>query len=171
MTVNVAVRPLVLIRWDGWKWYRLRNSLSGYALDVINDGKENKDGFIQLAKEGDFSGQYWQINPRPDGTYQIRNLFLGPNRALDVFGDDKTKPHLAEAGYYSGQFWTITPWGDDPNTFHLENNYSGPYLSLDSLEGGTKVALNSGPNAGRPVQRWTFEEIRPITEKEFQPQA
>lgn len=168
MTVNITVKPQarpVSASITSSSWYQLRNSLTGYSLDVINDGAGNKEGHIQLAREGNSSGQYWQFRPRPDGTYEIRNLFLGPNRALDVYGNDKTVPHVAEVGYYSGQYWTMTPWGD--GSYRLDNAYSGPYLLLDSLDGGTKVRLSSGPNSGRPTQRWTLTKVRDVTEGDF----
>lgn len=168
MTVNITVKPQASptsVGISSSSWYRMKNSLAGYSLDVINDGAGNKEGLIQLAREGNFSGQFWQFRPRADGTYEIRNMFLGPNRALDVYGNDKTVPCLGDAGYYSGQYWTVTPWGD--GSYHLENAFSGPYLSLDSMDGGNKVAINSGPNAGRPTQRWTLTKIRDITEGDF----
>lgn len=166
MTLDVTVKPQAGVGpFDSKVWYRLKNTLAGYALDINNDGSGQVEGRLILGREGNYSGQYWQIKAREDGSYQIRNLFLGPNRALDVYGDDKNTPYVADIGYVSGQYWSITPWGD--GSYHLENEYSGMYLSLDSMEGGTRVAMNSGPNAGRPTQRWTFTETGPINEAEF----
>ncbi|KAJ9659113.1 hypothetical protein H2201_007515 [Coniosporium apollinis] len=166
MTVEITVKPIVPPGFNAQTWYRLRNMLSGYALDVVNDGIGSRDGFIRMAREGNFSGQFWQIKPRADGSYALCTEFLGAGMQLDVYGNDKTKPHLApkDAGNYSGQFWRIKPWGD--GSFHLSNEYSGPGLYLDTMEGGTRVAMNSS-NAGRPTQRWTITPIRAITEPGF----
>jgi immune inhibitor A len=165
MTMDITVKPTVSPGFNAHTWYRLRNTFAGYALDVVNDGRGSRDGFIQMAREGNFSGQHWQIKPRTDGTYSLCTMFLGSGMQLDVYGNDKTKPHLAPAGNYSGQFWQINPWGD--GSFHLSNAYSGPELYLDTMEGGPRVAMNAS-NVGRPTQRWTITPIRAITEIDFQ---
>ncbi|ORY15440.1 immune inhibitor A peptidase M6-domain-containing protein [Clohesyomyces aquaticus] len=172
MTFDITVKPVGQpgTPFNDKTWYRLENPYKGpgvpvpYALDVINDGAGNIEGRIQMAREANVSGQFWQIIPHPDSTYALRTMFLGPNRQLDVYGNDKTLPHLAQAGNYSGQIWSIKPWGD--GTWHLENAYSGPNLYLDTMEGGSRVALNQS-NVGRPTQRWTISAIRPITEPGF----
>lgn len=117
-----------------------------------------------MAKDGNLSGQHWQIKSNNDGTYHLRTLFLGPNRQLDVYANDKTRPVLATAGNFSGQYWIIKPWGD--GTWHLENAFGGPFLYLDTMEGAEKVAMNQA-NTGRPTQRWTITPIRSITEQGF----
>jgi immune inhibitor A len=142
----------------------LRNTLAGFALDVVNDGRGSHDGVIQMAREGNFLGQHWQLKQRVDGSYSLCTLFLGSGKQLDVVADDRSKPHLATKGDSLGQFWQIKPWGD--GTFGLTNSFSGPELALDTMEGGTRVAMN-GRNAGRPTQRWTITPIRAITEPRF----
>ncbi|KAF2471430.1 M6 metalloprotease [Lindgomyces ingoldianus] len=174
MTFNITVKainkPPTGGDFDGKTWYRLKNTYVGqgqptpYALDVINDGAGNAEGLIEMTRENNVSGQFWQVLPHGDGTYAIRSLFLGPNRQLDVYGNDKTKPHVGQAGPFTGQVWIIKPWGD--GTWHLENAYSGQYMYLDTMEGGGRVAMNQS-NSGRPTQRWTFTPIRGITEPGF----
>lgn len=118
-----------------------------------------------MSRTGNFSGQHWQIiQSGGAGTYALRTLYLGADRQLDVYSDDKLKPHLAAAGPYSGQIWTIKPWGD--GTWHLENLYTGGDYYLDTMEGGPRVAMNWA-NIGRPTQRWTITRIRDITESGF----
>lgn len=169
MQVNITVKAIDLPPGDGpfnpRMWYRLTNTFQGHSLDVVNDGAGNAEGLIQMARTGNFSGQYWQIVPNGGaGTYALRTWFLGANRQLDVYGDDKLKPHLANAGPYSGQIWKIAPWGD--GTWHLENTYSGSDYYLDTVEGGPRVAMNQA-NIGRPTQRWTITPIQDITEPGF----
>ena len=164
ITVKAITVPTKDSPFNPKTWYRLTNTLAGHALDVVNDGAGNVDGLIQMSRLGNFSGQFWQIVPNGAGTYALRTSFLGPNRRLDVFGDDKLRPHLATAGPFSGQIWTIAPWND--GNWHLENSFSGKDLYLDTMEGGTRVAMN-GKNTGRPTQRWKITPIRPITETGF----
>jgi immune inhibitor A len=169
MHINITVKPFDLPPhdelFDSRKWYRITNTFQGHSLDVINDGAGNAEGLIQMARTGNFSGQFWQIVPSGGaGTFALRTLFLGASRQLDVYGDDKLKPHLAIAGNFSGQIWKIAPWGD--GTWHLENAYSGSDFYLDTMEGGPRVAMNQA-NVGRPTQRWTITPIRGITESGF----
>lgn len=166
MTIDITVKPQSGSgSFDSKIWYRLVNAAGRYALDVVNDGSSHVQGLLRLALEADYTSQYWQIKTRGDGSIQIRNLFLGPNRALDVYGYDKTAPYIGDVAYVSSQYWSITPWGD--GNFHLENAFSGMFLSLDSTDDGTGVALRSGPDAMRSTQRWSLTEIGPITQAEF----
>jgi immune inhibitor A len=169
MSFNITVKPIAQPPTGAFNpkmWYRLKNTYqtASHSLDVINDNGTNSTGLIQMARDGNFSGQHWQIKSNGDGTYHLRTLFLGPKRQLDVYGDDKNTPVLQKAGNYSGQYWMIKPWGD--GAWHLENAYSGPNLYLDTMEGGPKVKMNSA-NTGRPTQRWSITAIRAITEPGF----
>ncbi|KAH8894739.1 M6 metalloprotease [Thozetella sp. PMI_491] len=167
MSVNITVKattPPPTGPFDPKMWYRLTNTFAGYALDVINDGGSNTEGLVQMSRIGNFSGQFWQIVPNGAGTYALRTLFLRASRQLDVYGNDKTKPHLATAGPFSGQIWEIAPWGD--GSWHLNNLYGGKDLYLDTMEGGPRVAMNQA-NIGRPTERWNITPIRPITESGF----
>lgn len=166
MTVDITVNAIPGdFESDGTVWFRVSNTRVGYSLDVKNDGAGNREGLIQLARDGNYSGQFWQFKPLPDGTYRIRNMFLGADRALDSYGTDKTRVHLATLGDYSGQHWSIKPWGD--GSFYLENAWSGPYLSLDSVDGEVDVNMSNGPDSARSTQRWTIVKIRDITEPDF----
>jgi immune inhibitor A len=169
MRFKITVKPInqpPTGDFDPYTWYRLKNTFSpsSHSLDVVNDNGPNSRGDIVMARDGNFSGQFWQIKSNNDGTYHIRTLFLGPFRQLDIDGSDKSRPLLANAGFFSGQFWIIKPWGD--GTWHLENAFTGPEKYLDTMEGGPRVAMNSA-NIGRPTQRWTITPIRPITETGF----
>lgn len=85
-------------------------------------------------------------------------MFLGVNKRLDVYGDDKTKPHLAEAGYFSGQIWTVSSWGD--GTWKFTNEYSGSDLHLD-VYSDTKVPfMGDGDHSG---QHWIMTKLGNIS--------
>ncbi|KAF2744498.1 M6 metalloprotease [Sporormia fimetaria CBS 119925] len=148
-------------------WYRLKNTYmpSTHSLDIINDNGPYSSGELTMSRDANFAGQFWQIKSNNDGTYFLRNLFLGPRRRLDIDGSDRSKPRVVDAGFFSGQFWTIKPWGD--GSWHLENAFTGPARYLDTMEGGPRVAMNMA-NVGRPTQRWTIVPIRDITEIGFE---
>ncbi|KAK0708685.1 ricin B lectin domain-containing protein [Lasiosphaeris hirsuta] len=148
-------------------WYRLQNlGWPRKSLDVINDGKQESEGNIQIANSGDFSGQHWQLRPSKShpGYFNLVTLWLGTGRALDVYGDDKTRPHLAKAGNYSGQRWQLIGQGGD--VWKLTNLYSGPELFLSTNESGEKVEMAAA--GGDSNQRWTLIKIREIKEPGFE---
>ncbi|KAJ6082373.1 hypothetical protein N7499_007247 [Penicillium canescens] len=155
-----AARSYISTTIDPGTWYRLTNAHLGpsISLDVINDGVGNKEGLLKMSPSADYSGQFWRFIPQPSsGTYKIQNMFLGPNRALDVYGNDRTKPHLATEGNYSGQMWTLDGWGD--TTWRLLNAYSGDGLRLDTYLDTHGLFMGDGNNSG---QHWTLTAVRKI---------
>lgn len=161
----------MLISFDPNTWYCLKNAYLGTstALDVVNDDGDNSSGAIQMAAEGNCSGQLWQLRPHldRDGTYSLCTLFLGVQMHLDVFGNDKTKLRLAKAGNFSGQKWMIVPWaseGEWDRTFKLMNEFSGVELSMDGSFNGAQMSMRAGDRRG---QHWTITPIRLITEPQF----
>jgi hypothetical protein len=140
-------------------WYRLTNDYLGTSksLDVVNDNGTHSSGKLQMAASGNYTGQFWRFvhSPNADSTtVYIYTQFLGPNKRLDVYGDDKTKPHLADAGNYSGQIWTVTPWGD--GSYRLTNNFSGSGLHLDVYSDTNVPFLGDGNHSG---QHWRFTQV------------
>ncbi|KAI9765244.1 MAG: hypothetical protein M1840_007736 [Geoglossum simile] len=145
---------------DDSTWYRCTNSFLGpnTALDVQNDGQGNAEGLLKMAPLGNYSGQFWRFVPYGSGTYKLCTMFLGPDRVLDVYGNDKTKPHLATKGNYSGQIWTISGWGD--GTWKLTNSYSGSDLHLDTYSDTHAPFMGDGDHTG---QHWTISSIQKIS--------
>lgn len=161
--LNASSRSREPTTLEPYNWYRLTNRLDGYALDVINDGADCKLGAIHMAKVQNVSGQLWQVHPNSNfGLSSLSTHFLGPKRRLDVWGDDKTSPHLADAGLSSGQYWNIELSGS--NQFKLTNTYSGPSLFLDTRSATNQLYLSQGD---RETQYWTFTLIRPMTALDF----
>jgi hypothetical protein len=140
-------------------WYRLTNAYLGTstALDVENDGSGNREGLLKMAPSGNYSGQYWRFLRLPSGTFKLYTMFLGENRVLDVYGDNKTKPHLATKGNYSGQEWTVGSWGD--GTWKLSNAYSGPELHLDTYADTHELFLGNGDHTGK---HWSITPIESV---------
>lgn len=142
-------------------WYKMKNTAKpGMSIDVINDGNQQRDGQLHMAADGDFSGQYWQLRPSPvvAGAWNLSTMWLGTNMSLDVYGDDKTRPHLTAAGRFSGQQWHIVPNGD--GTWQLTNTYSGP-LVLTADANGSQLSLRDAQTAS--ASRWVLHYVRQIT--------
>ncbi|EPS31089.1 putative Ricin B-related lectin [Penicillium oxalicum 114-2] len=127
------------------------------ALDVDNDGVDNKEGVLKMAPSANYSGQFWQFMPQLSGEYKLCTMFLGPDRVLDVYGNDKTKPHMARVGNYSGQLWVVEGWGD--GTWKSSNAYSGKKLHLDTYAGTYEPFMGDRDHAG---QYWTITAIKKV---------
>lgn len=150
---------------DSKSWYKIKTAAKpGMALDIVNDGNQQRDGKLQMAAEGNFSGQHWQFRPSKTspGAYNLCTLWLGTQMCLDVYGDDKTRPHLAAAGNYSGQQWHVENQGN--GTWRLSNMYSGT-LVLTADSNGGELHLRDPQTS--PTSQWNLEPIRPITESGF----
>jgi len=151
---------------DPKTWYRFTNAFLGTstALDVVNDNGASSSGLLKMAPLGNFSGQFWQLVRQPSGAFKLRTMFLGPDKVLDVYGDNKTKPHLATKGNFSGQLWTIADGGN--GTWRLSNSFSGPGLHLDTYADTHDPFLGDGDHTG---QHWSITVIGKISEenKEF----
>ncbi|MCJ1231926.1 hypothetical protein MMC12_008605 [Toensbergia leucococca] len=158
-------------------WYRIEKesySLSGYVLEVRNNRFDREPGLIRMAKKGNFSGQYWQLIPYPDGTYSLRTLSLGTQMHLDVDRDNNCRPLLAPAVDYSGQRWTISCCGSGSRI--LSNSYSRPRSFL-TMTGSPAPCLSEDLSESQFrsefwsqfwSQFWYIEAIRPVTERKFQ---
>lgn len=134
------------------------------AIDVVNDGNQQQDGQVQMATEGNFSGQHWQLRPSRTnpGAYNQCNMWLGSGKYLDVYGNDKTRPHLSTAGNYSGQQWRVEQ--QESGTWKLSNSYSGP-LALSADAYGAELSVKDTQFS--PAISWTLQPIKPITEVRF----
>ena len=115
---------------------RLRNTLtgSGYCLDIINDGDNNK---LTMARCGNVSGQRWsltasEINPQ---AYRLQTPFTGTDNCLNITNDGKNnKLMMAKCNDIPEQRWSIIPSKSNPG-------YSG-YSSLRNELTGTDKCLN-----------------------------
>lgn len=143
-------------------WYRLQPAaLPELSLDVINDGTQLTAGKLQLARTGDFSGQHWRLVPSAThlGYFRLVTMWLGPARALDVYGADAALLRLAETGdEVAGQQWQLIGQGGD--VWRLTNMESGPdRMFLDITEDWSLVVMTEGR---RETQLWRLVGIREI---------
>ncbi|KAJ5464465.1 uncharacterized protein N7458_000151 [Penicillium daleae] len=150
---------------DSKSWYKIKSpEKPGSALDVVNNGNQQRDGTLQMAAEGNVSGQYWQLRPSKttSGQYNLCTMWLGTGMSLDVYGNDKTRPHLAASGNYSGQQWHVDKQTN--GTWKLSNSYSGT-LALAADASGSELHLRDPQSL--PTPGWNLQLIRPITEAGF----
>ncbi|RDW65701.1 RICIN domain-containing protein [Aspergillus mulundensis] len=136
-------------------WYRIKNlAKPDMAIDVKNDGNQERDGALKMAPDHDVTGQHWQLRPSPtnEGAYNLSTKWLGTKMLLDVYGSDKTRPHLSPAGDYTGQQWKVEKYGN--GTWKLSNAYSGP-LVLAAEESGSELRLKDPKSS--PASQWILE--------------
>ncbi|WP_373541919.1 RICIN domain-containing protein [Chamaesiphon sp.] len=125
------------------KQNRLRNTLtgSGYCLDIINDGDNNK---LTMARCANVSGQRWSLtasetNPQ---AYRLQTPLTGTDNCLATIDDgNNNRLTIAQCSNAPGQLWSITPSNANPG-------YSG-YSSLrNELTGADKCLkiINDGRN-------------------------
>lgn len=93
-----------------------------------------------MASTGQYSGQYWRLDPWPtsdNGGYRLSNNFTGPDMHLDVYSGT-LQPHLA-SGDFSGQHWT-------PNSLNGTTTATTamPISSSTSTSMGTAATQDSG---------------------------
>lgn len=138
-------------------YYRLTTQWQGEgkALDVINDGANNK---LQLAATGNFSGQFWKITAVGDGYFRLTTQWLGEAKALDVVNDGvNNKLHLAETKNVSGQFWKITSLGN--GYYRLTTKWLGDGKSLDVINDGANNKLQLAATGDFSGQFWKIEKV------------
>ena len=76
---------------------------------------------------------------------------------LDVFGNDKSKPHLASQAAVTGQQWRVQPAKGVQDAYRLSNAFSGDDVFMDVTPTGDADGKVDG--AGGPGQLWVFNEV------------
>ncbi|MEQ9243294.1 RICIN domain-containing protein [Roseovarius indicus] len=106
---------------------------TGMPLDIVNGGPMNN--FSHLAPAGNYSGQFWRLEPAGAGLYRLSTEFRGTNMCLDVVngGNLNNLTHLTPCGNYSGQLWHIT---QDSGFYRLTTDFRGAGMCLDVFNGG-----------------------------------
>jgi Ricin-type beta-trefoil lectin domain-like len=142
---------------DTTLYYRLTNQSLGdsLAIDIINEAG-TKSNALQMAKVGDYSGQYWEFIPWGDGTYKITCSFLA-NAGSVVDMTDAGKAVMADADQSANtQHWKITPLAD--GSYHLSNLAKGDGWSLAiSSDGRNKFVMVQ--TATDNHQNWIFKSL------------
>ena len=169
---QVPPSPSIPVSLDSKSWYKV-NSVSkpGMALDVVNDGNQQRDGRLQIATEGNFSGQFWQFRPSAtlNGAYNLCNMWLGAKMVLDVSSDGK-RPHLAAVNSLNSQQWYARKQAN--GTWSLISPSTGGQ-ALQVHANGSELVL-ADPKKVHPrdprdarASQWNLVLVRPITESGF----
>lgn len=166
---STSPQPGSPVALDSRAWYKIRNaSRPGMALDVVNDGNQEIDAKLQMAADGNFSGQFWQIRPSTTnpGRFNLCTMWLTPRKSLDVYGNDKTTPHLTASGNFTGQQWRLEERAG--GTWRLTNIFSGDLtLAVDASGNGLHlVAPQTAEGDGRAS--WVLDRVRTISENGFE---
>lgn len=148
---------------DSNTWYKLTTSWqgTGKALDVINDGKNNK---IHLANSGNYSGQFWKFTPTKNGYYRLTTQWQGANKSLDVINDGKNnRLHLAKTADYSGQHWKVKSLGN--GYYRLTTLWQGDGKSLDIINDGVNNKLQLANTGNFSGQLWKLTPVNAVKPK------
>jgi C1A family cysteine protease len=127
-------------------WYRIQNLAlgSGYSLDTY-----------VMNPSGNYTGQYWELSPLPNGRYRLTNSYQGDGISLDTTSGAVNLPEMATTGSYTGQFWTLSPITD--GVYRLTNDFLGPENSLQADSDAHDVEF--GTTAADPSQYWQISLI------------
>ncbi|MGJ5632884.1 RICIN domain-containing protein [Nostoc sp. CALU 1950] len=135
---------------------RLRTQFTGLnkCLDIINDGENNK---LIMAKCGNFSGQFWSIQPTQSrGYYRLRTKFTGSNKCLDIINDgENNKLIMAKCGNFSGQFWSIQPT-QSRGYYRLRTQFTESNKCLDIINDGDNNKLIMAKCGNFSGQLWNL---------------
>lgn len=146
-------------------YYRLTTAWQGpgKSLDIINDGKNTK---LQLAKTGNFTGQFWKIKYINNGFYRLTTAWQGEDKSLDVINDGKnTKLQLAKTGNFSGQFWLIKKINS--KFYRLTTQWQGKGKSLDVINDGKNNKLQLAKTGNFSGQYWKLEKLNFSAKRNF----
>ena len=144
-------------------YYRLTTQWlgDGKALDVVNDGANNK---IHLTQAANVTGQYWRFIPLGNGYYKMTTQWLGEGKALDVINDGKNnRLHMTNSANYSGQSWKITSMGN--GFFRLTTQWQGDGKSLDVINDGRNNQLQLAPTGSYSGQFWKLTALAPVQQQ------
>jgi hypothetical protein len=146
------------------KQNRLRNTLtgSGYCMDIINDGDNNK---LTMARCGNVAGQRWSLtasetNPQ---AYRLQVPFTGTDNCLATIDDGKNnKLTIAKCNDATGQFWSVTPSNANPGYLgysSLRNELTGTDKCLKIINDGRNNKLTMATCSSVAGQSWRITKI------------
>jgi hypothetical protein len=146
------------------KQNRLRNTLtgSGYCLDIINDGDNNK---LTMARCGNVAGQRWSLtaseaNPQ---AYRLQTPFTGTDNCLATIDDGKNnKLAIAKCSDVPGQLWSVIPSKANPGYSgysSLRNELTGTDKCLNIINDGRNNKLTMAKCSNVAGQSWIITKI------------
>jgi hypothetical protein len=140
---------------------RLRNTLtgSGYCLDIINDGDNNK---LTMAMCGNVAGQRWSLtasdtNPQ---AYRLQTPLTGTENCLATIEDGKNnRLTIAKCSNAPGQLWSVTPSNANPGYSgysSLRNELTGADRCLKIINDGKNNKLTMAKCSNVAGQSWSI---------------
>ena len=138
-------------------YYKFTNKFTGPAagLRVMESSKHDLLLHVDPTDTRKDPFQYWQFIPvHGTSKFHICTEYRSAFYSIDIFREDKTKPHLMPFDHVTGQLWTLLPWPG--GTVRMCTDYSGHSMYLD-VKSDTKVAfMGPGDHSG---QHWTFTPV------------
>ncbi|KAK7187157.1 hypothetical protein PSPO01_06855 [Paraphaeosphaeria sporulosa] len=136
--------------------FYLYNNYTGTALTL---DPTISDYGLRAFYGGSDSALAFTFTPIPNTRFlKICTSISSLSYCLDVYGDQKTVPHLSEEGNYSGQQWdVITARG---GLVKLSNQYTGTSWYLDVYSDSNGAFMDQGDYAG---QYWKQVSIGSMT--------
>ena len=145
------------------KQNRLRNTLtgSGYCLDIINDGDNNK---LTMARCGNVAGQRWSLtasetNPQ---AYRLQTPLTGTDNCLETIDDGKNNQlTIAKCSDAPGQLWRIIPSNANPGYSgysSLQNELTGADKCLKIIKDGRNNKLTMAKCSNVAGQSWKITQ-------------
>jgi hypothetical protein len=129
--------------------YFLKNQYSLFPLTIDPTAPYNE---LRASSSND-SPLEFVFTPITSSLYKICTNQGTSSLCLDVFGDNKTTPHLSDPGNYSGQQWTLIPTN---GAFKLSNQYTGTGFFLDVYSDTKQAFMSTGDFSG---QYWNRVEV------------
>lgn len=138
--------------------YLLTTSFQGddraLSVDATTAGTET----LRLTAADSGERQQWVFTSLDSGAFQITNVFVGNEFAIDVVNDGVAdKIQLATTAGVNGQSWTITPLG---NGFcRLTNDFTGSEIALDIRNEGNQDEPFLAPVGDFSGQFWRITNV------------
>jgi hypothetical protein len=135
--------------------YKVVNSISGKALDVLQSGKENGTN-VQIYRDNDSAAQKWIVEDSGNGSYKLINA-IG-RKVLDVQQSgttDGTNVHIWDDNGSNAQRWRLQAI-DNGHLHKIINVLSNKALDVNhsGVADGTNVQIWSDNDTS--AQKWQF---------------
>lgn len=137
-------------------YYRLSTEFRGpdMPLGLQIGGPRNEAA--ELEEADNVSSQFWRLQPGPNGTLRITNLYAGPQKCLEILteGPAAGQAELQPCNDVPGQRFRFAL---ADNGFRLQNGVNGDLECLDVIaEGADKNRLTLRPCGFYASQFWTL---------------
>lgn len=137
-------------------YYRLSTEFLGPEMPLGLQIGGDRDEAAELEAEANVSSQFWRIQPGPNGTLRISNLYAGSQKCLEIRteGPGANQAELQPCADTPGQRFRLTA---EDNGIRLTNGVNGDLECLDVIaEGADKNRLTLRKCGFYASQFWTL---------------